>query len=828
MPVPPSTWIPGPLSPQQLNTDLVSFDGTGFSPNGIVFHSHRPVLYETVTSSRALGASTGGTWSTIAGTGTSAFSVLDTAALFSTGSDDPGVYAAYSFTPTVNGSGGQASVIGGYCLASFYATSAQATGTAAACGAGLSVTGTASVTLYSQGAIQTQGTGKTACAPYLDLINAASSTSGSGLVQVTQTFGTSGTWIAPTGVTSVLAECWGAGGGGGGGNISDFSIPLAGGGGGGGEYAANSSYPVVPGNTYNFTVGAAGTGGSGTNGMAGGNTIFDTSGSGITAHGGGPGTNGSGGGEGGAAGTGSGAATHFNGGAGATGPGGGSGGGGGGSGGNASVGNNGSSATGGAAVTDGGPGGNGGGSGSSPASGPGGGGGGGDGSGGTGGNGWAGQVSLTWYQTGGTTVSTAWEPSAFVLDASASSLTPPSNSSDTAGITSRAMFAWAGVSSGGTTVATVPTPQQTWPTITSTLLNGSTGPKQALTFLNSPPLMRIAQTLTTSIPNTANTVISFGTAVALPDTYNGWNGTSTYTTALPGLYLVAPTVAFAGTDAGQRYCGVTVNGSTSYRGPSYAAVQGANHVTSVTQLRVLDLQATDTVSAFAYQSSGGALALTSTYSTYLVLAMLCPFSSGSGALVTAPPITSFRWSAGLSLSQLPALLSLHLGNDLSFLVNRPYFTGYQGTAQSGFANNSWNAVTIDTVGGLLHGSNGDNYAGWNATNNVYVAQQPGWYLVISEVFGTAPGLTTGYMTAGISVATSGGITPSISPDSYQSVSYPLTTGTAPGASAVGLYYLAIGESVSPVIRADAWTASTWGTTSSSTIRSQFSVIWLCE
>jgi hypothetical protein len=40
MPVPPSTWVPGPLSPQQLNTDLVSFDGTGFSPNGILFHAH--------------------------------------------------------------------------------------------------------------------------------------------------------------------------------------------------------------------------------------------------------------------------------------------------------------------------------------------------------------------------------------------------------------------------------------------------------------------------------------------------------------------------------------------------------------------------------------------------------------------------------------------------------------------------------------------------------------------------------------------------------------------------------------------------------------------
>lgn len=831
MPIPPSTWVAGPLSPQQLNTDLISFDGTGFTPNGVVFHSHRPTLYETVTSSRALGASTGGSWSTISGTGTSAFSVLDTAALYSSGSDNPGVYATYSFTPTVNGSAGGASIVGGYCLGVLYATASAAQGTPAACGAGVSVAGTAGTTFYSQGSIQPQGTAKTACAAWLDLINAASTT-GSSLVQVSQTFGTSGTWVAPAGVTSVKAECLGGGGGGGAGFTNSFSIVLGGGGGGGGEYVQEPAYAVTAGNTYNFTIGSAGSAGSGTGGGNGGNTVFDTGGTGVLAHGGtGGGYAGSGGG-GGAGGTGSSATTHFNGGAGAT-EGSNSGGGGGSSAGNASVGNNGSVTGGGAAPTGGGAGGNGSGPTGSGTAGstPGGAGGGGSGTGGSGGAGAAGQIILTWTQSGGATVSTAWDPSAFVADGSASTRTPPANATDTAGTTSRSLFTWMGVSTGGTTVTAVPTPQVTWPTITTSLLNGATGPNQALTFLNNPPLIRAAQGLTTSISSGTNTTISYGTAASVnPDTYSGFNGTTTYTAPLPGLYLFAPTVPFATGSAGQRYCGLTVNGTAVWQGPSYAPSLIPSGVTSVTQVRVLDLNKNDTVSMFAFQDTGGALALSnsSSYTTRLVGMMMCPLSTGSGALTTTQPDTSFRWSAGLLASELPALLNRHLGSDLSFLVNRPYFTGYQASAQSGFVNSTWNAVTIDTVGGLVHASNGDNYSGWDSTNKKYVAQQPGWYLVIAEVFATVPTLATGFITAGISISSSGGISPSISPDSYQSAFHPLTTGAAPGASAIGLYYLAAGESVSPVIRADNWTAGTWGTTSSSAVRSQFTVIWLCE
>src|SRR4051812_44259130 len=65
----------------------------------------------------------------------------------------------------------------------------------------------------------------------------------------TTTFNTPGatTWTAPTGVTSVIIECWGGGGAGGG---TSSTNGVAGGGGGGGAYT-KSTLAVVPGTTYN-------------------------------------------------------------------------------------------------------------------------------------------------------------------------------------------------------------------------------------------------------------------------------------------------------------------------------------------------------------------------------------------------------------------------------------------------------------------------------------------------------------------------------------------------------------------------------------------------
>lgn len=111
------------------------------------------------------------------------------------------------------------------------------------------------------------------------------------------------TWTCPAGVTSVLAECWGAGGGGG----ASSSAYYAAGAGGGSEYAAQT-VAVTPGHVYSYTVGAPGPGGAGASngnpGAAGGNSAFTGDAATVTAHGGSGGgvntfNNGGSGGQGG-------------------------------------------------------------------------------------------------------------------------------------------------------------------------------------------------------------------------------------------------------------------------------------------------------------------------------------------------------------------------------------------------------------------------------------------------------------------------------------------------------------------------------------------------
>jgi hypothetical protein len=102
------------------------------------------------------------------------------------------------------------------------------------------------------------------------------------LANVQEIISTTQEWVAPSGVTSVYVEAWGAGGGGGNGGTGGSS------GGGGGAYAAGS-VTVVPGNSYTCTVGTGGSGGDlgGEDGGLGGDTSFESN---IIAKGGGGGT----------------------------------------------------------------------------------------------------------------------------------------------------------------------------------------------------------------------------------------------------------------------------------------------------------------------------------------------------------------------------------------------------------------------------------------------------------------------------------------------------------------------------------------------------------
>lgn len=72
-----------------------------------------------------------------------------------------------------------------------------------------------------------------------------------------QTFTTSGSWLAPDGTSTITVEAWGGGGAGGGRGASSGQS----GGGGGGAYAS-ATITVTPGNTYNYTVGATAVGGA--------------------------------------------------------------------------------------------------------------------------------------------------------------------------------------------------------------------------------------------------------------------------------------------------------------------------------------------------------------------------------------------------------------------------------------------------------------------------------------------------------------------------------------------------------------------------------------
>lgn len=412
------------------------------------------------------------------------------------------------------------------------------------------------------------------------------------------------------------------------------------------------------------------------------------------------------------------------------------------------------------------------------------------------------------------------------------------NATDSAGQTPRMGFLWQCVTSRGGTVSSIPSVTQSWGTVTSAALNGM---GSALTFLNNPPSLRVT-TSTQTLPTATSTAINFGSAPTI-DNYSGWStSASTYTVPLPGLYLWSPTLAWAAASStGQRRCGITVTagGSTvSYQGPSYQSTPvgpgtTGTGLTASAVARVFSLKAGDTVSGYGWQNSGGNLALYSGLSSRLTGAYLTPQAAAGTTLAYTPPVTGFRFQAGaLQGTAITAALNARIGNDVSFLLNRPYFTGYQSAAQSSFANNSgFHQVNIDALGALPWGGNGDNYGGWSASNHWYAAQVAGQYLVIFDGYATTPSATTAVLTAGIFCSTSGSITPSASPDQYQQVLFPSTTAVSPGAFAMGVYYLQPGEHVYPMLQAQDW-GGTWGTFVSTAatgmIASQFSCFWISE
>jgi hypothetical protein len=91
----------------------------------------------------------------------------------------------------------------------------------------------------------------------------------------------SSTWTVPTGVSSIIVECYGGGGGGSSLNQrqNDQIGYGPGAGGGGGGYAKSVIISVTPGQSFPITIGAGGTAAApnvlGANGVAGGTTTFN-------------------------------------------------------------------------------------------------------------------------------------------------------------------------------------------------------------------------------------------------------------------------------------------------------------------------------------------------------------------------------------------------------------------------------------------------------------------------------------------------------------------------------------------------------------------------
>ena len=427
--------------------------------------------------------------------------------------------------------------------------------------------------------------------------------------------------------------------------------------------------------------------------------------------------------------------------------------------------------------------------GNSPVIGPGGGGGAGLGAGNGGGAGQDGQVTLNWTAPSGSGYGTPALPSPFA--------------------------AWTQATTLGTT------------STASVNVNGPHGIRDVCNFLSSPPVFRIAQSAATPIPASAITTVPFTGINPTVDSYSGWSG-STYTVQRTGLYLAHGLACFANAATGLRMAAVKVNGTTYWGPPSAATSTGT---CNVAKTQVLGLHAGDTVSFAAYQTTAGSVNLAATDATRFLLVYLCETGVPAGSWT--PPDTTFRWASGTRGEalggNLAGLFQQHLGNDLGFLVNRPYFTGYQTIAQTGLTQNAFTTVTLDQVQGIIHNAdNGDNYDGWSAPGT-WVAPEPGWYLCVGEVFASNPSTTGCTVTAALLPDTSGGATPSQAPDVYQQLVPPTTFGG--GAALVTMQYLSLGESVSLQVRASGYTApyqTIVGLRSGGFTNSALSLIWMSE
>lgn len=360
-----------------------------------------------------------------------------------------------------------------------------------------------------------------------------------------------------------------------------------------------------------------------------------------------------------------------------------------------------------------------------------------------------------------------------------------------------------------------PAPTAAWTsasTVTSAGLNS--GLRDVLRTMNFPPLFRGYDTAGVSVPNATNTTIGLNNFNA--DNYSGWS-TPTYTVKQSGLYLVHGIVFFSNFSA-QMMAGVSING-TDYWGP--AMPSPSNNAQSATKTQIFSLNANDTISLRAWQNSGSAQTTNTTCQSRLVVIKVG--TAGTPSTLPSVPDLSFRYTAGYQ-PDLSSLLNAHLANDLTFLTYQPYLMSYQTAATTGIAMGTPTKTIMQNNTGIVHGDNGDNYSGYNATTGVYTVQRTGWYMCVGEVFMSFPSLTTTPLYCfQMFPSPTGATSPS---DGYQSAGATLANN-AGGATGFGYYHLRAGDTIYPGI----YTANSSATTTSTTVtgrNSHFEMVWVGE
>jgi hypothetical protein len=452
-----------------------------------------------------------------------------------------------------------------------------------------------------------------------------------------------------------------------------------------------------------------------------------------------------------------------------------------------------------------------------------------------------------------------YAPGLFLVDPSGAPLNINAGGSACTGVTPRFAEIWMGVTNGnGQTVSGIPTPMtsvSTTTTFSSAALNSTI--QNTFNLLNSPPMLNCQVQSTVAITANNTTTVPF-TMTPLVDSYSGYSThATTYTVPLTGIYLMHANIIYSSAwNVGQAVVGFQVTASTTGTytlwGGSYNATPSSSQNTGASVTKVLDLVQGDTVKVITKTSTNSNFGTANV--SHFIMTWLTGAATSKQTWVP-PDVTGFLFGAatppGAGSNQLVSLMNTKIANDINFLLNRPYLTVYQTAAQSLVAGNGTNVflgsgstfhpVTMQSTVGLVHGSYGDNYGGWNAATNQYVAPVNGWYLAVAEVNCATTSTANSYnqLVAGFSVPTSGGMAyQTVSSNFSYSFNQPGTdwyqelnvsnAWTYPtGATAMNVYYLLAGETIAPVAQYLAHsTPYTASTDVSHGFNSHFNVVWL--